>query len=61
MRIPERYSSENATEEDKEIYNHYINIMENLNKPCRGAVIDNFGNILWEESEEDFQKRLQDL
>lgn len=62
--IPERYTKEDATDEDKAIYAYYKKIIDNMkasaftqHKKCF-AIENGLEIVLWEESEEDFQEGL---
>lgn len=43
------------------IFNVYRSRLEYTNKICRSGIIDSTGHLIWEESDEDYQKRMDEL
>lgn len=63
MNLPERYTSEFATDEDRELLSIYSNMMNKLkesSKVTRGKIFDSFGRTIWEEDENDYLKRMEE-
>jgi hypothetical protein len=65
LNIPERYTREDASYSDKEIYEHYMKIIENLKASAltqRGKVFT-FENgleyTIWEEPEDEYLERVR--
>lgn len=65
MNIPERYTKEDASSEDKEIYEHYKNIVHNLKESAkreRGEVFtvqNGFKVVVWQEPEDEYLERMR--
>ena len=43
------------------VYKEMVDKIRYSQSVARGKVIDSFGNNVWEESEEDYQKRMNEL
>lgn len=61
MNIPYAYTREDASQENKVIFDRYKNIIRKCKEPARGHIFDSCGNTLWEEPEENYLKRMSDL
>lgn len=67
MNIPERYTKEDASLEDKEVYEQYKSIIHNLEecaKRERGEVFmveNGFKVVIWQEPEDEYLERMKAL
>ena len=67
LNIPERYTKEDASSEDKEIYEVYKNIVHNLKERSmreRGEVFtvqNGFKIVVWQEPEDEYLERMRFL
>lgn len=64
MNLPTCYTDENAPEANKAVYKEYQRIINNLKesiKTTRKCVLNQFGIKIWEESEEEYQTRMNEL
>jgi len=53
LNVPERYTCEDATEQDKNIYTYYKEVLAKLSEDVDPCVIDMYGNIIWKGKKGD--------
>jgi hypothetical protein len=65
LNIPERYTKEDASPEDKQIYEYYKKIIHNLQESAkkeRGEVFmvqNGFKVVIWQEPEDEYLERVK--
>lgn len=48
-------------QERLKIFNEYLSRIQFSEKICKSQIIDSTGHLIWEEAEEDYQKRMSEL
>lgn len=61
LNLPPEYTSENSSEEHKEVFERYKEVLSGISIRCRGGIFDTKGNILWQEDEESYKIRLEKI
>lgn len=51
----------NIDQEQLKIFNEYLSRIQFSNKIRKSQIIDSTGHLIWEESEEDYQKRMNEM
>lgn len=63
MNIPTAYTDENASPENKAVYNEFKRVIHSLkesSKTARGAILNQFGFKGWEEPEDEYLERMEE-
>lgn len=63
MNIPAAYTDENASPAIKSVYKEFQRVMHKLeegSKTARGIVFDLYGNVYWEEPENEYLDRMEE-
>lgn len=61
LKIPDVYTVEDSTQENRDIFDQYKNIIRKYHETARGHIFDSCGNTIWEEPEDDYLNRMSDL
>lgn len=61
LNLPDCYTSEDATAENKEVFEYYKKVMQNSSKTARGAILNIYGVTVWEEPLEEYEARMEAL
>lgn len=60
MQLPDCYLVDNPTLENKEIFEYYKKIIENMHDHARRCIIMN-GYVVWEEPLEEYEARMEKI
>lgn len=60
LKLPPEYDNPTG-EERKEIFEAYRKIVANIQKNARGAILDMYGNTVWEEPIEEYEARIEKM
>lgn len=60
LKLPPEYDNP-ADEERKEIFETYRQILNNTQENARGAILDMYGNTVWEEPVEEYEARMEKM
>lgn len=60
LKLPPEY--DNPTDEErKQVLEEYQRILANIQENARGAILDMYGNLVWEEPIEEYEARMEKM
>lgn len=60
LNLPPEY--DNPTDEErKQVFEEYRRILANIQENARGAILDMYGNLVWEEPIEEYEARMEKM
>lgn len=60
LKLPPRY--DNPTDDErKQVFEEYQRILLNIQENARGAILDMYGNLVWEEPIEEYKARMEKI
>ena len=61
MQLPDCYLVDNPTPENKEIFEYYKKVIENMHDNARGCIMNMYGYVVWEEPLEEYEARMEKI
>ena len=53
---------DNPTDDErKQVFEEYRRILANIQENARGAILDMYGNLVWEEPIEEYEARMEKM
>lgn len=60
LNLPPGYDS-STDDERKQVFEEYRRILANIQENARGAILDMYGNLVWEEPIEEYEARMEKM